>query len=81
MRLYKENVERIADSEAKIAKLKAAGYRERNPVSAPELSGQAPLNLTDMSIGQLRELAKEKKLEGSASLTKAELLAALKELV
>lgn len=81
MRLYKENVERIADSEAKIARLKAAGFCERNPAPALGMSEQAPLNLADMSIGQLRELAKEKKLEGSASLTKAELLAALKELV
>lgn len=77
MRLMKDNVERIAESEAQISKLKAAGYR---PLEKSEGSREAPEpDPSKMKIDELRSLAKERGIEGAASLNKEELLAVLKE--
>lgn len=78
MRLYKENVERIAESPAKIAKLKAEGFQEMEALPEAEAD---PGNVDAMNLNELRALAKKKGLNGYASLAKSELLAALKDVV
>ena len=78
MRLYKENVERIAVSPAKIAKLKSEGFQEMEAL--PEAAAD-PGNVDAMNLNELRALAKEKGLTGYSSLAKAELLEALKDVV
>lgn len=76
MRLIKDNVERIAESETRIAKLKADGFKELG-TSVKELEKRNPIH--EMKLDELKTLAKEKGIEGAASLTKAELLAVLKD--
>lgn len=78
MRLIKDNVERIAESEIRIAKLKADGFKELG-VSTRDPEKQSPIR--EMKLDELRALAKEKGVEGAASLTKDELRAILKEVV
>lgn len=75
MRLIKDNVERIADTPERIAKLKAKRFEEMSEHSAePEEMG-----LESKTVRQLRELAKAKGLEGYAALGKESLLALLKD--
>ena len=81
MRLIRENVERIANTEAMIAKLKADGFREMEPFADGSKVSVFGVNLDTMTVNQLTVLAKEKGLEGYSSLTKEELLTALKEVV
>ena len=87
MRLMKDNVERIAENEAQIAKLKQMGFHEL----MDQDKGDAPVNLPgqpdgkkslgEMSVTELKALAKEKGIEGAGSLNKEELLAVLKDVV
>ena len=79
MRLIKENVERLAESEVKIAKLKAEGFTEMGGEQPKE--NPQTVNLEGLDMPGLRALAKEKGLEGCGGLTKAELLAALKDVM
>ena len=79
MRLIRENVERIANTEAMIAKLKADGFREMEPSADGSKVSVFGVNLDTMTVNQLKVLAKG--LEGYSSLTKEELLTALKEAV
>lgn len=79
MRLIKNNVERIAEEDAQIRKLMAAGFE---PLGAYEnIKEEQKPELEKMKADELKALAKEKGIEGSASLTKEELLAVLKEVV
>ena len=77
MRLIKDNVERVADG-AQADKLKVVGFKEIGN-SAAESIGPEDKSLDKMSSNQLKALAKEKGIEGADSLTKAELLAVLKD--
>lgn len=81
MILIKNNVERIAKDEVKISKLKADGFKELNKSAeaAPEQPAEPPKNLEDMTVPELKALAKEKGIDGANSLNKEDLLAALKE--
>lgn len=87
MRLIRKNVERIAESEAQIAVLKAMGFRElqeQNPAGAPDPddSGDADLHpLEDMDLTELRALAKENGISGYSGLKKEELLLVLKDVI
>lgn len=87
MRLIRKNVERIAESEAQIAVLKAMGFRElqeQNSAGAPDPddSGDADLHpLEDMDLTELRTLAKENGISGYSSLKKEELLLVLKDVI
>ncbi len=80
MRLIKDNVERIADSQERINALIREGFRPLE-VQAIESSDDRQKALVDMTAVQLRALAKEKGLEGCESLKKEELLTALKDVV
>lgn len=80
MRLIKDNVERIAESEAQIRKLETAGYVPLG-VTGSEKAEEVKPELEKLKVDELKALAKEKGIEGAASLTKEELLAVLKEVV
>lgn len=79
MILVRNNIERIAENEAQIRKLTAEGYK---PMEASEdVKEEQKPELEKMKADELKALAKEKGIEGAASLTKEELLAVLKEVV
>lgn len=78
MILKKNNVERIVDNPVQERRLKAQGYHEvggSDKTAAPD----PVLDLDEMNVEQLRELAKQKGLTGAGALTKAELLEELRE--
>lgn len=82
MRLIKNNVERIAEGESQIQKLKAAGFEPLEVIDRKaEEKAKPELELEKMKADELKSLAKEKGIEGAASLTKEELLAVLKDVV
>lgn len=80
MRLIKDNVERIAESEAQIRKLETDGYVPLD-VAGCKKEGEVKPELEKLKVDELKALAKEKGIEGAASLTKDELLAVLKDVI
>lgn len=80
MRLIKNNVERIAEGDSQIRKLKAAGFEPLEMADCKAEEEEKP-ELEKMKADELKSLAKEKGIEGAASLTKEELLAVLKDVV
>ncbi|MEJ8761703.1 Rho termination factor N-terminal domain-containing protein [Enterocloster sp. HCN-30185] len=81
MRYIRGNVEREAGTKEMCSRLEAEGFKKVIPEQQAE--GQSPeeetIPLEQMSAVQLKEYAKSKGIEGANSLTKAELLAVLKE--
>ncbi len=78
MRLIRKNVEREAVGSA-AEKLISDGFtrmEETKPDTVPE--EKADKNIEDMTVEELKTLAKEKGLTGVSSLAKADLLAILK---
>ncbi len=78
MRLIRKNVEREADGTT-AEKLISDGFapvEETKPDTVPE--EKAGKNIEDMTVEELKTLAKEKGLTGVSSLAKADLLAILK---
>lgn len=91
MRLINENVEREAEG-ADIQKWKNKGYSELETEEIPSDSAEdnsetedspseeeTPQNLEELTVQELRELAKSKGLEGTSSLNKQQLIDVLKE--
>lgn len=81
MRFIKDNVERVTESEAMADKLKALGFKPLGSETLTREPGEGNTNIGKMTVPELKILAKEKGIEGAASLTKEELLAVLKEVV
>lgn len=79
MRLIRNNVERIAESAAQIARLKAEGFKEMEP--AITTGEKESKGLHEMNTQELRELANKLGIEGCSGLKKAELLEVLKDVV
>ena len=87
MRLIKGNVERIVEDDVKASKLIADGFKELGEAmeiesekqAEPEIPPDPEKNLENMTVPELKALAKEKGIEGTSSLSKDDLLAVLKE--
>lgn len=81
MRLIRDNVERIAETKEQEALLIRQGFRPLSEEAAEdaELDAAAPVAevAAEMTVKELRALAKSKGIKGASSLTKEELLAAL----
>lgn len=76
MRVFKKhNVERITSKEDVAEKLIREGYKE--VTVAPADVAEDTLNYDEMKVEELRELAKEKDIEGYSKMKKEELVAAL----
>lgn len=81
MILKKDNVERIAETETAIHKLMGQGFKPIGETVNNEKPDKADKPLEDMTVAELKVLAKEKGLEGVSALNKEDLLAVLKEVV
>ncbi len=84
MRLKKGNVERIAESGPLVQRLLSDGYERIDSPEAPggQETGTGPDRpLTEMTVDQLRALAREKGIGGYSSLAKQDLLELLEEVV
>lgn len=89
MRLIKGNVERIVKDDVKASKLIADGFKELGGAmevepekqAEPENPPEPEKNLEDMTVPELKALAKEKEIEGASSLGKEDLMAVLKEVM
>lgn len=80
MRLIRGNVERVAETQEQIDRLKREGYKEMSGGLKPkeDPAGKTP---EEMTVAELRVLAKEHGIEGASGLNKEELLAVVKEVV
>ncbi len=89
MRLIKCNVERIVEDSVKANRLIADGFTKLNAVGKvdsethadPEIPQEPKKKLEDMTVPELKALAKENGIEGSSSLNREDLLSVLKDVV
>lgn len=87
MRLIKGNIERIVEDQVKADRLKADGFKEleaTEEVKTEAITGSETLieqkkKLEDMTVPELKALAKEKGIDGFSSLNRDDLLSVLKE--
>lgn len=80
MRYINGNVERETDSEAIAAKLKTLGFKPLD-LATPVQAQEESTDIGKMTVPELKVMAKEKGIEGAASLNKEELLAVLKDVI
>lgn len=78
IRLINGNVERVVSDEANAQKLQGDGFRRMGPNagSKPTPGGKS---LADMTVEELKALAKDRKIAGYGALNKDDLLAILEE--
>ncbi len=91
IRMIKGNVERIVASEGAAARFKAEGFirmdAEESQEDAAHSEAKVPVEteeetaLENLTINELRKIAKEKGINGSFSLSKADLLEVLKDVM
>lgn len=86
MRLIKGNVERIVEDSVKANRLIADGFKELDTIKVqpetltePEMSLEPEKNLDDLTVPELKALAKEKGIDGVSSLNREDLLAVLRD--
>lgn len=72
MRLKRGNVEREVEDEFHAAKFMKDGYKPTEEMTDPTETGTK--DVQEMSLEELRQLAKAKGLKGTSSLAKQELL-------
>lgn len=89
MRMIRGNVERIAVTEARVARLESEGYKkleEKTKTSKAvrtegTVQSSVTVEISGMTIKQLRAMAKENGLAGYEALSKDELLEILKDVM
>ena len=84
MILKRRNIEREASSEIEIAALQAIGFKEIASAGEESSAGAAPpdeviKSIDDMTVAELRSYATGRGIAGAGALSKADLLAMLKE--
>lgn len=78
MRLIRGNVERVTESPQEQQRLIKEGYKLIDEEKEPEASPQVE-ELTELTVKQLRQKAKERGIAGEEALSKAELLEVMEE--
>lgn len=79
MRLIRKNVEREAEG-VEAERLMKDGFAPID-TSSVEANSSEKVNLKEMKVEDLRRLAAEKEIDNAGSLTRAELLAVLKDVL
>lgn len=79
MILIRNNVERITESEHDAEKLIKQGYKPLGGTPKKSTAKKEAKSIRDMNTAELRSLAKEKGIKTAGSLSKVDLLNALKD--